>query len=162
MLDKALGINTDNNLLNFTKMEKIKGDTFGQRELYKVEKWARGISIHNEVDNQCCPDFSCCNKNVNTPMEVRKKFLQMYKDGEDVMPMLGEFLQKAAATIGKKIVVLGAESSTEKGNCSSCKNEFVKADLRPYGIGGAEICFDCAMLPENKRVTEKQFKDRIR
>ena len=22
--------------------------------------WAKGISKHNDVDDECCPDFSCC------------------------------------------------------------------------------------------------------
>lgn len=30
-------------------------------------------------------------------------------------------------------------------------------ELRPYGRDSAVICFDCAMKPENKGETERQF-----
>lgn len=32
-----------------------------------------------------------------------------------------------------------------------------KAETRPYGRNGARICFSCAMMPENKDETEKNF-----
>jgi hypothetical protein len=31
------------------------------------------------------------------------------------------------------------------------------ADTRPYGPGGVDICFSCAMRPENAHETERQF-----
>jgi len=31
-----------------------------------------------------------------------------------------------------------------------------RSDLRPYGRGGAPICFDCAFKPENKAETDRQ------
>lgn len=40
--------------------------------------------------------------------------------------------------------------------CEYCKTE--NADLRPYGLDGAWICYLCAMKPENKATTDKMFK----
>jgi hypothetical protein len=33
--------------------------------------WMQGISVHNEMTNECCCDFSCCHKNLATPQEQR-------------------------------------------------------------------------------------------
>lgn len=41
--------------------------------------------------------------------------------------------------------------------CQTCNEQFESYDLRPYGPGGSLICFDCAMKPENKAETERQF-----
>jgi hypothetical protein len=30
------------------------------RSLAQAEAWVRGESKHNDIDNECCPDFSCC------------------------------------------------------------------------------------------------------
>lgn len=43
-------------------------------------------------------------------------------------------------------------------DCAYCKKN---AELRPYGINSAMICFDCAMKPENIRNTEKQFMGQL-
>jgi len=42
--------------------------------------------------------------------------------------------------------------SESDGKCSICKE---KADLRPYGPGGAWVCFECGMKDEKEM--EKQF-----
>lgn len=34
-------------------------------------------------------------------------------------------------------------------------------ELRPYGKNGQKICFDCAMKPENKDETDRQFQGRL-
>lgn len=38
----------------------ILGTTYEQRVLHQHKLWVKGHSIHNEVDDECCPDFSCC------------------------------------------------------------------------------------------------------
>lgn len=40
------------------------------------------------------------------------------------------------------------------GICTICGRI---ADTRPYGPGGAGVCFDCAMRPDNAREAERQF-----
>ena len=27
---------------------------------FQVNRWYDGQSLHNHIDNQCCPDYSCC------------------------------------------------------------------------------------------------------
>lgn len=49
---------------------------------------------------------------------------------------------------GSKVVITG----TAPAECSDCGK---KKELRPYGKGGAWICFPCGMKDEEE--TEKQF-----
>ena len=37
----------------------------------------------------------------------------------------------------------------------------MKVELRPYGPNGADICFECAMAPERKADTERNFGVRL-
>lgn len=34
--------------------------------------WAQGKPYHNTVDNECCPDFSCCNPDLLEPDELKR------------------------------------------------------------------------------------------
>lgn len=34
--------------------------TYNQRCIEQGLKWVAGESIHNHIDDECCPDFSCC------------------------------------------------------------------------------------------------------
>jgi hypothetical protein len=31
------------------------------RTYKQLHEWVNGNSIHNTIDDECCPDFSCCN-----------------------------------------------------------------------------------------------------
>jgi hypothetical protein len=42
-----------------------------------------------------------------------------------------------------------------------CKNGTGPDELRPYGPGGAWVCFRCAMLPKNLGTTETQFRSQL-
>jgi len=63
----------------------------------QLDLWIEGKSVHNfdrcRPDGECLPDFSCCNKNVNTPIEIRKKFKA--SNDEVRFGMLGMFLSGA-------------------------------------------------------------------
>jgi hypothetical protein len=39
--------------------------------------------------------------------------------------------------------------------------ERVRVELRPYGPGGALVCFECAMKPEHRQETDRQFAERL-
>jgi hypothetical protein len=45
------------------------------------------------------------------------------------------------------------------GVCALCG---AIGELRPYGPGGASICYDCGMKPENKAETDRQYRARRR
>lgn len=56
-----------------------------------------------------------------------------------------------------KIVIIGEEVAHKK--CSECG----RVDkLRPYGKNGAELCFDCAMKPDNKKTVDKNMNKILR
>jgi len=54
---------------------------------------------------------------------------------------------------------------SEQAKCSCCDRAPLgdvvdprgRSELRPYGKGGAPICFDCAFKPENKEETDRQL-----
>lgn len=58
---------------------------------YQLSQWLEGNSVHNEIDDWCCPDFSCCNPGIKTPFEVRKRFVQANE--EERLTMMMEFLR---------------------------------------------------------------------
>jgi len=81
------------------------------KPMEQLEKWVNGISIHNDERDECCPDFSCCNKEVNTPMHIRKIFKGAVESkNEDLkMKMLMGFLGGVISTLktDKKVYVAG-------------------------------------------------------
>jgi hypothetical protein len=82
----------------------------------QLEKWVAGESIHNTERDECCPDFSCCNKNVNTPIEARRAFAKAYMEDNESLQhsMLGGFLGDALASEEAKVYVAdGTIPSTE-------------------------------------------------
>lgn len=39
---------------------------YQQRALAQAKQWISGESVHNTIDDECCPDFSCCEPNLFT------------------------------------------------------------------------------------------------
>lgn len=72
-------------------------------------KWVKGESVHNNELGQCCPDFSCCNPDMNTSLEVRELFMEAHlnDDESQKMKLLGMFLGQAISTISDKKVYIG-------------------------------------------------------
>ncbi len=52
---------------------EIKGDTYKERSNYQLAEWVKGNSIHNDIDDECCPDFACCS-NIKTDKIIREAF----------------------------------------------------------------------------------------
>lgn len=77
----------------------------------QLRKWAAGESIHNNEDGICCPDFSCCNKDIFTAYSQRKKFLKAFleRDCNTIARMSDEFVWFAISAINP--------------NTGVCKNE---------------------------------------
>jgi hypothetical protein len=49
------------------------------RTLRQITAWANGLARHNEVDDECCPDMSCCHPVLAEPdMEQRLATLRTY------------------------------------------------------------------------------------
>jgi len=89
--------------------------------LKQLDLWCKGQSVHrghrDDPESECCPDFSCCNNKVNTPMDVRERFRQavIQDDEKTIMEMLGMFLGTAIATISdKKVHIAGLEPESQQ------------------------------------------------
>jgi hypothetical protein len=73
----------------------------------QLEKWCKGESIHNHERDECCPDFSCCNKNWSAPMSERL----LFKDRPELRDqMLLGFLAGALSSSAPKVNVYIAGS----------------------------------------------------
>jgi hypothetical protein len=49
----------------------------------QLKEWLKGNSIHDSINNRCCPDFSCCyGKDFLAKKRVRKRFAEAYYCGE--------------------------------------------------------------------------------
>lgn len=84
----------------------IIGINYKEREMSQLELWANGESLHNKNENICCPDFSCCNEKMNTPIDERKRYLEAYKNGSwDVCEIyILSYLTKALSMEKKEVV----------------------------------------------------------
>lgn len=46
--------------------------------------------------------------------------------------------------------------------CCKAKEDYPKVELRPYGPGGAWICFDCMIAdPEKEKEAKRQFGSQL-
>lgn len=68
----------------------------------QLEQWVQGNPVHNDVDGECCPDFSCCKPELLAEPDVRKAFAAA--GTKDRMRFLGTFLGAAMALHGKQKV----------------------------------------------------------
>lgn len=75
----------------------------------QLDQWVNGVSIHDYDNNQCCPDFSCCNKKMHTPIEERRLFRDRPELRDDMLMM---FLGKALAEYSDKIHIAGSFQGT--------------------------------------------------
>lgn len=51
------------------------------------------------------------------------------------------------ALIKGNVIVIGSNDESAPKKCEYCGK---MEELRPYGINGANICFECGMKPENR------------
>ena len=81
----------------------------------QLDLWVQGQSVHDIENDWCCPDFSCCNKAIQTPMEDRQLFANAYRQGQISVTdrMLVAFLGNAMATLGKSVYIAG-QAETER------------------------------------------------
>ena len=83
----------------------IKGKTRRNRSDYQLDEWVKGNPIHNDIDDECCPDFSCCNENIS---DENTRILFKNSDGATRQMMLMGFLGNAIANhTDKKVHIAG-------------------------------------------------------
>ena len=76
-------------------------------------KWVQGESIHNDERDECCPDFSCCNSEMNTTKEVREQFIEAFLNDDKeqqhrlLMMFLGQSFTCNPETKDKKVHITG-------------------------------------------------------
>ncbi len=81
-------------------------------------EWVKGNPIHNKIDDECCPDFSCCSPHLLAPSEVRQTFYNavLKDDFKTRDRLLMEFLSKmiSADCSEKKVHIAGIEESRQE------------------------------------------------
>ena len=70
--------------------------TYQDRSNCQLLAWVEGRSYHNDADDECCPDFSCCNPNLQATGDERWVFAQAGKEKRN--EMLSTFLGRLART----------------------------------------------------------------
>jgi len=83
----------------------------------QLKQWVNGNSVHDHINDTCCPDFSCCNKDVKTPKDIRERFSRAIKDKDEKTKheMLGMFLGHAIGTLSeKKVYITGLETAKDE------------------------------------------------
>lgn len=82
--------------------------------LFQLDNWVKGISLHNTLRDECCPDFSCCGSPI-LDEKTRKTFLKAYQDGnlEIMLSIMGMGLQNLASEIGIRLCVLDGSELEE-------------------------------------------------
>ncbi len=67
------------------------------RCLEQLNAWVAGDSKHNTVDDECCPDFSCCRPELLAPKARREEFQTRFQlDEVEMYKALPRFLRSFA------------------------------------------------------------------
>ena len=93
--------------------EKFKGLSKQESADFQLSEWVEGRSWHNPVRDECCPDFSCCSGGKIMEKDLRIKFSNAYKMGDNktMMTILGMGLSTLALSKGLNVHITG-ESTT--------------------------------------------------
>ncbi len=85
-------------------MSEFRKDGYKERCNKQLLDWLDGKPTHNKVDDECCPDFSCCQPSLLAPLEVREVFYKasMKENYRLTERMLTEFLGKMIAALPSK------------------------------------------------------------
>ncbi len=92
---------------------KIQGNNYQERCDFQMREWVKGNSIHNNVENECTPDFSCCKQGFEYSQEEKNTYAEAYfaGDSETTTSMNMELLAKVINTIApnKKYAIIGKD-----------------------------------------------------
>lgn len=90
-----------------TTMQKAKRSPEQEREYKKRRQlqtisWANGKPYHNKTDNECTPDFSCCNPTLLASSGERLLFLEAIKQNnqKSIENMAQVFMERLAVFKG--------------------------------------------------------------
>jgi len=85
-------------------MKRFRKDGYKERLSKQTLDWLNGNPQHNKIDNECCPDFSCCKPELLAPIEIRQLFYnaEINNNHKLVDRLLGEFLSKMIDYIPSK------------------------------------------------------------
>jgi len=73
--------------------EITNAPTYRERCDAQETEWVKGISYHNDIDDKCCPDFSCCHTQLLTDEYTRVLFKSANE--EQRIKLLKKFLGAA-------------------------------------------------------------------
>ncbi len=94
-------------------MNKFEFDGMTDREsvAHQLKHWVDGISLHNTIRDECCPDFSCCSGGEIMPVEVRKMFEKAVNDDDKAVQweILGMALSAALSDRGVDVHIVGED-----------------------------------------------------
>lgn len=82
----------------------------------QLEKWLKGISVHNEDRQECCPDFSCCSPELLASVEERIDFVNAHhaKNQTKKDDMLAMFLGRMLKGVASIPVYVSHERKIKK------------------------------------------------
>ncbi len=52
------------------------------REARQLNHWLAGRSLHLEMPDLCCPDYSCCQPDLLAPLEERELYVVAHNAGD--------------------------------------------------------------------------------
>jgi hypothetical protein len=55
---------------------------YKQRCYDQLIKWVNGKPTHNVVEDECCPDFSCCQSHLLLAQVKRLEYLKAFIEGD--------------------------------------------------------------------------------
>ena len=71
----------------------------------QMDEWVKGNSLHNTERDECCPDFSCCQKHYRASEGERR----LFRDRPELRDkMLMGFLGAVISKYGKDVYVVGS------------------------------------------------------
>lgn len=116
-------LNLKNLKMEKSTNDKIEGNNYKERNRDQLNKWVNGNSIHNKIDDECCPDFSCCRPDLLWNEEKRLLFKELVLKGDKdknayntKIGMLMEALGNAISTYNpeKKVHITDGDISIKK------------------------------------------------
>lgn len=90
-------------------MDKFSGMSEKDSIEYQLNQWLNGISLHNPIRDECCPDFSCCNGGNMLSLKMREEFFDAFRadDAEKQWGILSMCLSMLIADTDKDVYIAG-------------------------------------------------------